>query len=54
MNEKKTTITLEILLLNDLLRTKVIDENLYNMASKIIISGEKQFTTQQPAIAATA
>ena len=54
MEKQNVTISLELLLLNDLFRTKIIDENLYNMASKKIILAEKQFVTQQPAIAATA
>lgn len=34
--KEKTTISLEILLLNDLLRTKVIDMDLYEKAAKKI------------------
>lgn len=32
MNEKKTNISLELLLLNDLLRNKVIDKEIYDKA----------------------
>lgn len=32
--KEKTTISLEILLLNDLLRTNVIDKEIYDQASK--------------------
>ena len=44
MHEKETGISLEILLLNDLLRTKAIDTNIYNKAVQRIASrnNEKQ------------
>jgi hypothetical protein len=32
MNEKKSNISLELLLLNDLLRTEVIDKEIYDKA----------------------
>ena len=42
MNEKKTKISLELLLLNDLLRTKAIDKDIYDKAAKKIVSAEKE------------
>ena len=38
MNKEKTTISLELLLLNDLLRTKAIDKELYDRAAQKIVS----------------
>ncbi len=45
MNEKKTTIPLEILLLNDLLRTKAIDKEIYDKAVQKILSAKKEKQT---------
>lgn len=42
MSNDKTNISLELLLLNDLLRTNAIDENIYNLASKKIISDNEE------------
>ena len=44
MNEKNAIISLELLLLNDLLRTKVIDRKTYDKAAQKIIAtkNEKQ------------
>ena len=42
MNEKKTKIYLELLLLNDLLRTKVIDKEIYDKAAQKIVSAKKE------------
>lgn len=54
MNERKN-IALELLLLNDLLRTNVIDETLYNMASQKIISAQQCFTgSNQSSVLTTA
>ena len=41
MNEKKTNISLELLLLNDLLRTKAIDKEIYDKAAQKIVSAKK-------------
>lgn len=38
----KTTISLQILMLNDLLRTKVIDEEIYKMAITKIEAANKE------------
>ena len=42
MNEKKTKISLELLLLNDLLRTKAIDKEIYDKATQKIVSAKKE------------
>ncbi len=42
MNEKKTTISLELLLLNDLLRTNVIDKEIFDKAVQKIVSAKKE------------
>ena len=42
MNEKKTKISLELLLLNDLLRAKVIDKEIYDKAAQKIVSTKKE------------
>lgn len=49
MNKEKTTISLELLLLNDLLRTKAIDKDIYDKAAQKIISIKRsaQPTNQQ-------
>ena len=41
MNKDKTDLSLEMLLLNDLLRTNSIDETIYNMAAKKIMAIKK-------------
>lgn len=41
MKKDSTTISLALLLLNDLLRTEAIDEIIYNLASKKIIASEE-------------
>ena len=41
MNETKTNISLELLLLNDLLRAKAIDKELYDTAAQKIVSARK-------------
>lgn len=38
MNEQKTNISLELLLLNDLLRTNVIDKSIYDKAAQSILT----------------
>lgn len=38
MNEKKTIISLSLLLLNDLFRTKVIDKDIYDKTAQKILS----------------
>ena len=42
MNEKKTNISLELLLLNDLLRTNVIDKAIYDKAAQKIMTADKE------------
>ena len=42
MNKEKTTISLELLLLNDLLRTNVIDQTIYDKAAAKIVAKEKE------------
>lgn len=41
MNENKINISLELLLLNDLLRTKAIDKDIYDKAAQKIVSAGK-------------
>ena len=41
MNEKKATISLELLLLNYLLRTKAIDKEIYDKAAQKIVSAKR-------------
>ena len=41
MNEQKTNISLELLLLNDLLHANAIDKAIYDKAAQKIISTEK-------------
>lgn len=54
MKEKKN-ISLQLLLLNDLLRTNVIDKNLYDRAEqKITTLVNNTKTTDTPVILATA
>lgn len=55
MNEKKTNISLELLLLNDLLRTKAIDKDIYEKAAqKIGAIKNTVHGNNQPAMLATA
>lgn len=42
MTENKIMISLELLLLNDLLRTNVIDQSIYDQAAQRIADKEKQ------------
>jgi hypothetical protein len=48
-----TTITLQVLMLNDLLNSKVIDQKIYNQAIQKI-TGSEEPTTEHPVLAATA
>ena len=41
MNKERTNISLELLLLNDLLRTKAIDKEIYDKAAQKIISAKR-------------
>lgn len=41
MNTEKTIISLELLLLNDLLRTNAIDRDTYDQAAQKIISSKE-------------
>lgn len=40
MKEKKTNISLELLFLNDLLRAKAINKDIYDKAARKIVSTE--------------
>ena len=42
MNNTKAVISLELLFLNDLFRTKVIDKDIYDQAVQKIVDKEKQ------------
>ena len=42
MNEKKTNISLELLLLNDLFRANVIDKSIYDKAAQKIMTTDKE------------
>lgn len=55
MNKNKTMISLELLFLNDLLRTKVIDKDIYDKAVQKIANIKKTtHPTNPPMIMATA
>ncbi len=55
MNKEKTTISLELLLLNELLRTQAIDQDIYDKAVQRIVSIKKsKQTVNQPIDLATA
>lgn len=41
MNKDNTTISLELLLLNDLLRTGVVDKEIYDQAAQKIVTSQK-------------
>jgi hypothetical protein len=41
MNKERTNISLELLLLNDLLRTKAIDKEIYDKAAQKIKSAKR-------------
>ena len=54
MNTEKTNIPLEMLLLNDLLHEKVIDETIYNLAVKKIMALTKDTeSNEQPDVLET-
>ncbi len=42
MNKSQTNISLELLLLNDLLRTNVIDKSIYDKAAQKIMTTDKE------------
>ncbi len=42
MNKNQTNISLELLLLNDLLQTKAIDKDIYDKATQKILSINKE------------
>ncbi len=44
MNQNRTTISLELLLLNDLLRIKAIDKDIYEKAAQAISEQNKATT----------
>lgn len=46
MNENTTKISLELLILNDLLRTKAIDKDIYDNAVAKINANQTYVTTQ--------
>ena len=55
MNKEKTTISLELLFLNDLLRTNAIDKDIYDKAAQKIVSIKKAAQpVNKPIIMATA
>ena len=52
MNKEKITVSLEILILNDLLRAKVIDKDIYDKAVQKIESVTATQATNQPMVTA--
>jgi len=55
MDKKKTELSLELLLLNDLRRTNAIDETIYNMAANKIMAIKKTMKVDDnPRVLATA
>ena len=55
MSKKKTELSLELLLLNDLRRTNAIDETIYNMAANKIMAIKKTMNVNDnPRVLATA
>ena len=52
MNKEKITVSLEILILNDLLRAKVIDKDIYDKAVQKIESVKATQATHQPMVTA--
>ena len=42
MNQNKATISLEVLLLNDLLRVKAIEKDIYDKAVRMLVSIKNQ------------
>jgi hypothetical protein len=52
MNKEKITVSLEILILNDLLRAKVIDKDIYDKAVQKIESVKATQATNQPMVTA--
>lgn len=55
MNKEKTELSLEMLLLNDLLRSNSIDETIYNMAANKIMAIKKTMKVDNnPRVLATA
>jgi len=54
MNKEKITVSLEILILNDLLRAKVIDKDIYDKAVQKIESVKATQAANQTMATATA
>ena len=55
LNKEKTELSLEMLLLNDLLRSNSIDETIYNMAANKIMAIKKTMKVDNnPRVLATA
>ncbi len=54
MNKEKITVSLEILILNDLLRAKVIDKDIYDKAVQKIESVKAPKAVNQTLVTATA
>ena len=52
MNKEKINVSLEILILNDLLRAKVIDKDIYDKAVQKIESVKATQATNQPMVTA--
>ena len=53
MNKERITVSLEILILNDLLRASVIDKDIYDKAVQKIKSVKATQPANQPLVAAT-